>query len=327
MYDVVVIGAGVIGLSSAARLVEAGARVVVLTADDPAETVSRVAAAVWYPTRTEGNPRVLDWAARTFEEFAAQAGRGVPGVVMRPTRMLLRTPATGTPWWAAAVPDFRHTGSELPGVAGEWRFTVPAVEMTPYLDWLLGRLTAGGAVLRRQRVTALTEVAGLAPVVVNATGLGAGALVGDPAVHPVRGRIVLVTNPGLETSVRDETNPGGSTYIHPRSRDVVLGGTFEPYRDDIAPDPEVGRAILRRCTALVPELAEVRVIRQLAGLRPARAGGPRVDEDDAGLPGGGRLIHNYGHGGAGMTLAWGCADEVARIAAQPGAARTDPPVG
>jgi D-amino-acid oxidase len=315
MFDAVVVGAGVVGLTSAVRLAEAGARVAVLAADPPEETVSRVAAAVWYPTRTRADPRVLSWAGRTYDELAEQASRGVPGVVLRPTRMLLRTTSAGPPWWAAAVRDFRTAGpAGLPsGYVGQWLFTVPTVEMTPYLDWLVRRLREAGGVLLRRRVDSLAELAGQAPVVVNATGLGAATLAADPTVYPIRGQIVLVGNPGLHTSVRDEDGPAGPTYIHPRSRDVVLGGTFEPYQRDTAPDPEVARAIVRRCVALVPELADAPVLGHLAGLRPGRSAGPRVELDPAGLPDGARLVHDYGHGGAGVTLGWGCADEVAAL--------------
>jgi len=311
---VLVVGAGVVGLTCAVRLAEAGARVRVITADEPAETVSRIAAAVWYPTRTDPDPRVLDWAGQTFDELAAQAARGVPGVVMRPTRMLLRAEVSDHPWWSAAVPDFQIV-PPAPGYAGEWRFTVPSVEMAPYLEWLRERLAGLGVPVRRQRIRTLREVAGLAPVVVNATGLAAGRLADDPAVYPVRGRIVVVANPGLSTSLRDEGHPAGPTYVHPRSRDVVLGGTFEPYETDTAPDEEVARAIVARCVALVPELAGAPVLGQLTGLRPARHGGPRVALDPSG-PDGIRLIHNYGHGGAGVTLAWGCAAEVVALASR-----------
>jgi D-amino-acid oxidase len=62
----------------------------------------------------------------------------------------------------------------------------------------------------------------------------------------------------------------------------------------------------------VPELAGARVLGERVGLRPARRGGPRVEAED--LPGGGRVVHAYGHGGAGMTLSWGCADEVTTLA-------------
>lgn len=312
-FDVVVAGAGVIGLTCAMRLQAAGARVAVVTADEPARTVSRIAAAVWYPTRTTGDDRVLDWARRTYAELAGQAARGVPGVVLRPTRMLLRR-RVGTPWWAAAVPDFRSTPATTAGVAGEWHFTAPTVEMGPYLDWLVARLTEAGVPVLHRRLHRLADAAGLAPVVVNATGFAARELAADPAVHPVRGRIVLVANPGLHESLRDEDNPAGPTYVHPRGRDVVLGGTFEPGEEDLAPDPAVERAILQRATALVPRLAGARVIGRAAGLRPARHGGARVEPDPVGLGGGTRLIHNYGHGGAGITLSWGCADQVVKLA-------------
>jgi D-amino-acid oxidase len=316
-FDVAVVGAGIVGLTCAVRLAATGARVVVLTADEPARTVSRTAAAVWYPTRTAGDPRVLDWARRTYAELAGQAARGVPGVVLRPTRMLLRRPA-GTPWWAAAVPDFRSIPAPDPagGVTGQWHFTAPTVEMGPYLDWLLARLTGAGVAVLHRRLHRLADAARLAPVVVNATGLAARELAGDPAVHPVRGRIVLVANPGLRGSVRDEDNPDGPTYVHPRSHDIVLGGTFEPGEEDTSPDPRASRAILDRATVLVPRLAGAPVIGQLTGLRPARHGGARVEPDPVGFRGGRRLIHNYGHGGAGVTLSWGCADQVVTLVAR-----------
>ncbi|RKR85860.1 D-amino-acid:oxygen oxidoreductase (deaminating) [Micromonospora pisi] len=319
MVDVVVVGAGVIGLTCAMRLQRAGARVAVVTAQESGRTVSRIAAAVWYPTRTDADPRVLEWSHRTFVEFAEQAGRAVPGVVMRPTRMLLRGAAEPRPWWSPAVPDFRAVAPTdvPPGVTGEWRFTVPTVEMGPYLDWLVEQVVAAGAPMLRRRVARLADVADLAPVVVNATGLASGTLAADPAVHPARGQIVLVENPGLVTSVRDEQNPAGITYVHPRASDVVLGGTFERDAWDTGVDDAAGRAILDRSVALVPELAGARVTGQRVGLRPARHGGARVAVDPVGLPGGRRLVHSYGHGGAGVTLSWGCADEVVRLCGWP----------
>jgi D-amino-acid oxidase len=308
--DVVVVGGGIIGLTAAVRLLERGARVQVWAADEPARTVSAVAAAVWYPTRTDPGPRVLGWAGDTFAEFRRQAGDGVPGVAMRSTRMLVREPVDAVPWWASVAGDVVLSAAPAP-YTGQWGLTVPLVEMLPYLAWLQERIAAAGGRIVRRTVTRLDEALAEAPVVVNATGLAAGSLCGDPAVFPARGQVVLVANPGLDVSVRDEGDPAGITYVHPRSRDVVLGGTYETGRWDTAPDPRTREDILRRCIALVPALADAPLLGEKVGLRPARHGGPRVEAEDRGS---GRIVHAYGHGGAGMTLSWGCADDVAGLA-------------
>ena len=148
-----------------------------------------------------------------------------------------------------------------------------------------------------------------APVIVYSTGLAAGELCGEPEVVTTRGQIVLVANPGIVTSVRAEGDP--ATYVHPRSHDVVLGGTWQEGDWNTTPDPAVREAILERCLALVPELAGAPVVGEKVGLRPVRRGGPRVEAEK--WPGG-TVVHAYGHGGGGMKLCWGCADEIATIA-------------
>ncbi|REG01765.1 D-amino-acid:oxygen oxidoreductase (deaminating) [Asanoa ferruginea] len=293
------LGAGIIGLAAALELQADGAEVTIVAADEPGETVSAVAAAVWYPTRIDADPRVLGWGARTFEIFAREAGDGVPGVTMRPTRMIVRHPVDEPPWWASAVPDFA-------AVDDEWRFTVPAVEMVPYMAHLLDRFRANGGAFERRRVRRFEELD--VRVVVNATGLAARALTGDDRLYPIRGQVVIVDNPGLTTSIRDEDHPLGPVYIHPRSRDVVLGGTFEV--GDASPEvrPATAEAIIARTTQVEPRLAGATVRRHLVGLRPARHGGPRVEKEERDPM---KIIHAYGHSGAGMTLCWGTAAEVA----------------
>jgi D-amino-acid oxidase len=190
---------------------------------------------------------------------------------------------------------------------------VPLVEMPVHLPWLAGVVQRLGGRLRRQRVRSLDELcAADVDVLVNCSGLAARELAGDTTVVPVRGQIVRVTNPGLTLSVRDEDHPRGRAYVHPRGTDCILGGTLDVGRWDLEPDPAVAESILHRCRDLVPELAGAEVLEHVVGLRPGRPE-VRLEEGEQSASGT-RIVHDYGHGGAGITLAWGCAADVVRLA-------------
>jgi D-amino-acid oxidase len=308
-----VVGGGVIGLTTAIRLLEAGWRVDVVTADPVEGTTSYLAAAVWFPTHAGPPGRVRAWSARTYQVLHAQALDAVPGVVLRESLTLAREPM-GEPDWAAAVGVVRPAeAAELPpGYRHGLRYVVPLVEMPVHLPWLVSQVFALGGSIRTQRLRSLTELGHeRLDVVVNCSGLGARDLVGDLEVHPVRGQIVRVANPGLTLSVRDEHHPGGRAYVHPRRDDCILGGTLEVGSWDRTPDPQVAESILRRCRDICPALGEVRVLGHAVGLRPGRSA-VRLELTTAELPGV-PVVHNYGHGGSGVTLAWGCAEDVVRL--------------
>jgi D-amino-acid oxidase len=179
--------------------------------------------------------------------------------------------------------------------------------MSRYLPWLEGRLAGDGVVPEE---AALGDLDGLdAPVVVDCAGLGARELVPDPSLAPVRGQVVLVDQVGVDEWVVDDQGRGVLTFVIPRIDDIVVGGTAEEGAEDLSVDRDVAEDILRRARALVPALSGAAVRGHRVGLRPGR---PAV-RLDAERRHGRTVVHCYGHGGAGVTLSWGCADEVAGL--------------
>lgn len=307
---VTVLGAGVSGLATAVSLLDAGCRVRVVAADPTEASTSHLAAAVWFPTHAGPPDRVAAWGRQTYDVLADQARRAVPGVVMRESLALYREPP-GEPDWAGSVGGVRAAGSEElpPGYPHGLRFVVPLVEMPRYLPWLVDQVRERGGRFETRRVGSLPELAGPGiDAVINCSGLAARTLVPDPGVYPVRGQIVRVVNPGLSVSVRDEQHPGGRAYVHPRGEDAILGGTLEEGDWNTEVDDATADAILARCRDLAPALGDAPVIEHLVGLRPGRDT-VRVEENVP-TESGTRLLHNYGHGGSGITIAWGCATEV-----------------
>ncbi|MGH3324270.1 MAG: FAD-dependent oxidoreductase, partial [Streptomyces sp.] len=187
----------------------------------------------------------------------------------------------------------------------------PLVDMRTYLPFLRGRLTAAGGRCERRELTSLAEASAEANTVVNCSGLGARELAADPEMRPVRGQIVVVENPGIDEWYL-ATRPGTdeTTYLLPQPYGLLLGGTAEDGVADLTPDPAAAEAIVRRCAGVHPALAQARVLEHRVGLRPYR---PRVRLETERLPDGALCVHNYGHGGAGVTVSWGCAVDAIRL--------------
>jgi D-amino-acid oxidase len=304
-----VVGAGILGLTSALRLVEAGHQVEVVAAGLGAATTSSVAAALWYPYRATPDAQVIGWLTTSYTALQSLAAHPATGVRMRPGRELFREPAAD-PWWRPAVPGLvRATGDQLPpGYLDGYFLTVPVLDMAVHLAWLTDRLADAGTTIDIRRLAELPAALAGVDVAVNCAGLGARELAGDRSLSPVRGQIVVVEQFGLAEWLLDQHDPARLTYLVPREKTVILGGTAEDADADLEVRPATAEAVLARCAALDPRVTGARIVDQRVGLRPARPT-VRLETDQRAQ---GPVVHCYGHGGAGVTLAYGCADEVVR---------------
>jgi glycine/D-amino acid oxidase-like deaminating enzyme len=201
-----------------------------------------------------------------------------------------------------------------------------------YMEWLLAKIKSyigRATILTGCHVESLADLSSYDvdfAAVINCAGLGARELVKDESIYPIRGHVLRVKAPWVRFHVEAEQrgSPDMPAYIIPNSDTVVLGGTKGHKGDeDLIPRKEDRDAILARCTAAIPSLAGAEVVDEWVGLRPGR---PSVrleleifDKYSSKRSSGDMppfVVHNYGHGGSGLTLAWGCAGDAVDVLAK-----------
>lgn len=174
-------------------------------------------------------------------------------------------------------------------------------------------LQLGGQVVQK-KINSLQELCGNSyDIIINCTGIGSKTLADDEQVYPVRGQVLNVEAPWLKHFIRDGD---GKTYIYPGVHSVTIGGTRQERDWNLRVEESDTSSILERCCRLEPSLAHAKVLREWVGLRPSRRN-PRVEREQLQMQG--RIvpvIHNYGHGGWGVTLAWGTALEALGLVRQ-----------
>ncbi|MFV0461390.1 MAG: FAD-dependent oxidoreductase [Actinomycetales bacterium] len=312
---VVVVGAGVIGLTCAVRLAEAGYDTHVLARDLPLESSSSAANGLWlpHPARTSqaSSSQLVEWALVSLARLTELAEVPESGIDLVTGYLISRAEATLRPWWAGRLADsiaLEEISRPKPGFDSGWQVRTPVADVDTYLAYLGTRLEEAGGSITRMGLSALPQRG----IVVNATGAAARWLIADESVTPVRSQVVLLSNPGLRTWCLDlDADNDGSAplYIVPRGDHVLVGATADDAWDRNPTDRDT-TSVLARAIALEPRLENADVLGQRVGTAPAR---PRVRLEL--VQGGAQahersLVHCYGHGLNGFTLAWGCAEDV-----------------
>jgi D-amino-acid oxidase len=318
--SVAIVGAGVSGLTCGVLFVERGFQTAIFAKQTGRQTTSGAAGALWFPYDAEPADKVIPWALATYKVLVDLCQDARSGVSMIELRQYCRTGEIQTPTWAhslgaksvatavCAVPNRPQAGGY--NFSDGFSLRVPLMDTTIYLDYLADRFQkAGGSISPGVRFNKLEEVDPKFDLVINCAGIGARELARDVDLEPHRGQVAIVPKiDNLQCAIVCDDDP--LMYAIPRTNDCVFGGTNE-VSDNLNADPATTNAIVSEC-ARVLKLDKPRVLRERVGLRPFRKSGVRLESEK--LRDGRAVIHNYGHGGSGFTLSWGCAENVFALA-------------
>ena len=350
---VLVIGAGVSGLTTARCLVESGFPVTVL-ADKSAElTPSVVAGALWewppavcgHHTDLESLRKSKQWSVTSYKRFNELAAQPTTGVRMVPAVFYFRQRVETCPHERqkmeeamAHVQGFEHSSELIDrygvnrglGLCDAYSYLAPLIETSVYMEWLRNELLLRDCRFEQRQLTqplADTEQSLCdeynACAIVNCSGLGSIELAGD-AMQPLRGALIRVQNDGTTmpriaaahcVAHNDNVPHQQMIYILPRGPNhLLLGGIAELGQWDT----DIGlsnyapiRDILQRCQEFLPALKAAVIDEHdpvRVGLRPYRQQNVRLEREAPF-----RIVHNYGHGGSGFTLSWGCGEETVTL--------------
>ena len=350
-HRVLVVGAGVSGLTSALTLARAGAEVEIVAEKFQSDLVSVVAGALWewppavcgYHRDQTSLARSKAWAVESYGIFAELARDSSTGVFMRRSNFYFTHAQTARELHkmhelAPKVRGFvRDRGladangiDPAFGVVDAYAHLAPMIDTDQYMGWLTRQVEDAGVRITQRRIEGRlsdqeqalrTEFD--AGAIVNCTGLGAIQTRGAP-MYPLRGALVRAINDGSRMPKIDEAHciphPEGSTaqdmvFIVPRGEKMLLlGGLTE--EDEWSLDiglhnHQPVRDMYRRCLDFMPMLEHARLDRE----EPVRVGLRPVGKGNVCLEreAGTRIVHNYGHGGSGFSFSWGCAHEVATM--------------
>jgi glycine/D-amino acid oxidase-like deaminating enzyme len=259
---VAVLGSGVMGLSTARLVQEAGLPVTIYTAALPPETTSNVAGGQFHPAYSfeddavtpEFNAQFLRALDYSWRRFQIMVGEDY-GIRWLPTYVDTDSPDAQL---LATFPPINRvlTPAEHPF---PWpkalRYDTMYVETGRYLRQMIRDVQLAGGKIEVRKLATRGDIAALPEsLVFNCTGLGSRDLFNDQELRPARGQLAIL-EPQPEVRYAFTGGPG---YMFPRPDGIILGGTFELDQWDTTPDPaRIARIVARhkaffgnfRCTA------------------------------------------------------------------------------
>lgn len=353
--NILVIGAGVSGLTTAICLREVGFRVVIVADRFAPDLTSIVAGALWeWPPAvcgSHGAPRSLErsknWCMTTYNKFKkihAEFGSEETGLYLKDAYFYFKDVLENRPTELRKMNELKdkvdgfERGLQIVketidlnfkgGIKDAYKHMAPTTNTDVYMKWLLQQVKDIGCEIIQEKITVnvvQNEQELLrrfnAKAIVNCAGLGSIATTGDTSMYPLRGALVRVKNlGGVVTDAHcisheeSSLNEQDIVYIVPRGDDlVVLGGLTQQdqWDTDLSLEVPIIRQMYDGCLEFLQELREL----PLDEKEPVRTGLRPLTEENVCVE---RVLnthvfYNYGHGGSGVTLSWGCSQEIVQL--------------
>ena len=307
--NIAIVGAGISGMSAAYLLMQQGHQITIYAKAFSPDITSNKAAAFWFPYHIRNDKRGIEWCTTSYGYYKKFALQPETGISMQQLKKVLRTGVEEEePIWIDFMPEgsFRVVPeNEMPaGFSKIYEVEVPLIETQIFLPWLQQQLQQSNVKFIQQEITSLDELANKYDILINSSALGARKLCKDDKVIPVRGQVALLSPGKFPVIYLDNEIP---LYVVPRKDAIIIGGTYEENIETETTDPAAISNILANAYSCLPQLRQQKVIGSWAGLRPYRSE-VRLEKEK-----GKNIIHNYGHGGSGFTLAFGCAESVCKL--------------
>lgn len=349
---ILVIGAGISGLTTAICLIEKGFSVVIVAEKFSPDIVSNVAGALWeWPPAAcgkHGNPRSLErskaWCMVSYGKFKTlqtEYGSELTGIYLRKATFYFHDVLEALPEdlkkmneLAGKVDNFRRGLDIVPntinltsqqGIKDAYQLMAPMVDTDVYMQWLFEKVKNMGCEIIQEKIalnlieheqTLLDRFQCAA--IVNCSGLGSIEIANDPSMYPLRGALVKVKDEkglidGAHCIAHKETSNSEQdiVFIVPRGskKTVILGGLVQIHQwgQSMSLSDPIIKRMYKGCLEFLPPLKSLPLDEKdsvRTGLRPFTQTNICVERVPAT-----QIFYNYGHGGAGVTLSWGCAQE------------------
>lgn len=317
-----VLGSGIIGMAVANLLLEKypTASVTIYT-DDASDIVTYVACAQFYPIwlgdhLPKNYDRILrKWFLSSKKIFIRHAEEDL-AIVRRQNYELFEQKPETPAYFKDVLTDF-HEGPNpnLPQpYTYYYSFETLIINPLEYLPQIRERFLSAGGQIVQKHIIDITDILSLPePVIFNCLGMGACTVFEDTTMKPVKGfSLRLPPIAGLTCVIS-----AGDFIVAPRKNDVLIGAPYMEKWTSTKPTKKEIKNLLANINNLVElpglqmgvdkaALAEHNILEVRAGFRPVRDTGPRVEKEHIVNK---TIIHNYGHGGNGVILSWGTAEE------------------